>query len=70
MSRQCRAMKFNALNELSLSPAVWSEAANEAAHLVVLPHEEHFQGLRVGSEQDSEFQPRPAFKYILLQPAD
>ena len=63
-------MKYNALNELSLSPAVGSEAADEAAHLVMIAHEEHLQGLRMGAEQKADFQPRPAFKYILLQPAD
>ena len=61
---------IRAANQLSLSPAVCSEATDEAAHLVVIANEEHFQGLRMGAEQKADFQPRPAFKYVLLQPAD
>jgi hypothetical protein len=43
---------------------------NEASHLVVAAHEENFQSLRVGAEQEAKFQPSPAFKDILPQAPD
>jgi len=47
-----------------------SEAANEAANVVMTAHEENIQSLRVGTDQDANLQSRPAFKYILPQPTD
>ncbi len=40
------------------------EAANEAAHLVVITHEENFQGGWIGTEQKPDIQACPAFKDI------
>ncbi len=36
----------------------------------MIAHEENIQSLRVGTEEDAQLQTRPAFKYILPQPAD
>jgi hypothetical protein len=36
----------------------------------MIAHEENFQGLRGGAEQETDFQGRPAFKYILPQAPD
>ena len=42
--------------------------ADEAPYLVMTAYEENFQSLGVGTEQESNFQTRPAFKDIFPQP--
>jgi hypothetical protein len=39
--------------------------ANDAPHVVMVAHEENLQDPRLGAEEESHFQARPAFKYIL-----
>ncbi len=49
---------------------VRSELADEATHFVMIAYEEDLQRLGAGTEEYPNFQPRPAFKDILPQPAD
>lgn len=47
-----------------------SELADEPPHLVMATHEENLQSLRFDTEQEADFQPRPAFENIFPQPSD
>ena len=39
--------------------------SNNPPHVVMAANKENLQGLRVGAEEEADFQAGPAFKYIL-----
>ena len=43
---------------------------NNPPHVIMTTNEENFLRLRVGAEQEANFQSRPAFKYALPQLTD